>query len=327
MRADVNKLMGGELGSWLDSQQDMRAQAKKNASNRWTIATVVVLPLLAFLWFGPDWGSGMKIMISAVGIGGGYAWGYMPIAKAKQAIKIGINSAIARELGLYYSHEVHAGSEFDDAKRFGLLPSHDRSDFEDQWSGDIEGHHFKLYEAHLEERRGSGKNRRWVTVFRGAIIRMEFGRKFECTTLLQRAGKYKKWFGLGGRKDRISIKGLELALIDQVHPAFEDVFDVYSNDNIEARVLVDPAYVEHLLAIEKAFDGDAVRALFAHGEVIIAIESGNLFESGHINADGDHERAEKTAKQFASLAGLAIALNKHERGDPRGHSGFGRKVS
>ena len=314
MRADVNKLMGGELGVWLDSQQNMRAQAKKTASDRWFWGSLGMIPLLAILWVFGDMSGTANMMFTAIGGGIVYFWGNMPIAAAKKEIKIGINSAIARELGLHYSYEVHTGSEFDDAMRFGLLPSHDRGDFEDQWSGDIEGHHFKLYEAHLEERRGSGKNRRWVTVFRGAIIRMEFGRKFQSTTLLQRAGKHKKWFGLGGRKDRISIKGQELALIDQVHPAFEDVFDVYSDDNIEARVLVDPAYVEHLLAIEKAFDGDAVRALFAHGEVIIAIESGDLFESGHINADGDMQRAEEAAKQFASLAGLAIALNKHERG-------------
>ncbi len=318
MRADVNKLMGGELGSWLNEQQGMRTKAKETAHNRWFYSAVILLPLLALLWFGPDWGGTMKMIISVFGIGGSYAWGYAPIQKAKKEIKIGINSAIANELGVQYAHDVDPGSEFDAAKTFGLVPNYDRDDFEDQWFGELEGHDFRLYEAHLEERRGSGKNKRWVTVFRGAIIRMEFGRAFRSTTLLQRAGKHKKWFGLGGRKERISFKGKELAHIDQVHPAFENVFDVYSDDNVEARVLVDPAYVEHLIVIERAFDGDAVRALFMNGEIIIAVESGNLFESGHIDADGDRERAEEAAKQFASLARLAMAFNKQERGDKRG---------
>ncbi|MEL6878307.1 MAG: DUF3137 domain-containing protein [Pseudomonadota bacterium] len=314
MRADVNKLMGGELGSWLDEQQTMRLHAKETAHSRWTIAAMVLLPALAFLWFGPNWGGTLKLMISFVAVGGGYAWGYAPIQKAKREIKIGINSAIAGEIGVHYQHDVEPGHEFDAAKTYGLVPGCDRSSFEDHWYGELEGHGFSLYEAHLEERRGSGKNRRWVTVFRGAVIRLEFGRKFRSTTLLQRAGKHKKWFGLGGRKDRVSFDGHELAFVDQVHPAFEDVFEVWSDDQVEARVLVDPAYVEHLIGIERAFKGDAVRALFSKGEVIIAIESGNLFESGHIDSDGDRERADETAKQFASLAKLALSINKVERG-------------
>ncbi len=321
MRADVNKLMGGELGNWLAQQQGMREQAKATAHNRWTIAAMILLPALAFLWFGPDWGGTFKFFISAFGIGGGYAWGYAPIQKAKREIKIGINSAIANELGIHYEHDVETGREFDAAKTYGLVPHYHRDDFEDRWFGEIEGHGFQLYEAHLERQKGSGKNKRWVTVFRGAIIQMEFGRTFRSTTLLQRAGKHKKWFGLGGRADRVSFDGHDLAFVDQVHPAFENVFEVWSDDQVEARVLVDPSYVEYLIAIERAFDGDAVRALFSRGEVIIAVESGNLFESGHIDSTGDHERAEEAAEQFASLARLCTAINKTERGGGKHQSG------
>ena len=314
MRADIQNLMSGELGAWLHEQADMRDKAKAKASSRWVWGTAILLPILAFLWFAPDFLGNFRLILSAAGAIGVAAWGYAPIAEAKKAVKIGINSAIARDLGIDYAHDVDPGQEFETAKNYGLLPRYDRSDFEDRWHGALEGHGFNLYEAHLEERRGSGKNRRWVTVFRGAIINMEFGREFRSTTLLQRAGKHKKWFGLGGRADHIDLGGHRLDYVDQVHPAFENVFEVWSDDQVEARVLVHPSYVEHLLALERAFHGDAVRAIFTHGQVVAVVQSGDLFESGSMKPSEDLRRAEEAADQFATLAKLALAINQNERG-------------
>ncbi|MCK0128636.1 DUF3137 domain-containing protein [Erythrobacter sp. F6033] len=335
MRADVQGLMNGELGDWLQQQSAMRAEAKESAHSRWTWGAVVLLPLLAFMWFGPSFSGQLKFFLSAGGAIGVGAWGYMPINAAKKTIKVGINSAIARSLGVEYAHDVEPGGEFEACRTYGLVPDYDRSGFEDRWFGQIEGHHFELYEAHLEERRGSGKNRRWVTVFRGAITAMEFGRPFHSTTLLQRAGKHKKWLGFGGRKDNVKFRGHQLDYVDQVHPDFEDVFEIWSDDQVEARVLVHPSYVEHLLAVEKAFQGEAVRALFTRGSVVIAVESNNLFESGSLNAADDEARVAEAAEQFAALAGLALAINQNERGrvlnkmdpssDLTNEGGFGRR--
>ncbi len=320
MQADVQGLMGGELGTWLDQQSGMRETAKKKSQDRWFYGLLILLPLAVYWWLMGEFTEFKFWMLAVAGIGVG-VWGYKPIAEAKKAIKIGINSAIANNLGVAYEHDVEPGTEFDAARNFGLVPSYDRSTFEDNWYGELEGHGFSLYEAHLEERRGSGKSRRWVTVFRGAIINMQFGREFRSTTLLQRAGKHKKWFGLGARKDAVNFGGHQLKLVDQVHPDFEDVFDVYSDDQIESRVLVHPSYIEHLVALERAFHGEAVRALFIRGEVIIAVESGDLFESGAMDASGDHERADEAARQFAALARLALALNQSERGRVVGQTG------
>ncbi|MDP5104259.1 MAG: DUF3137 domain-containing protein, partial [Erythrobacter sp.] len=201
-----------------------------------------------------------------------------------------------------------------EAQTYGLVPSFDRSNFEDRWYGTLEGHGFNLYEAHLEEQRGSGKNRRWVTVFRGVIIQMGFGRTFRSTTLLQRAGAHRKWLGLGGTKDSVSFKGHRLERVDQVHPAFAEVFGLFSDDRVEARVLVHPGYVEHLLQLETAFGAKELRALFRRGEVIIAVEGSDMFETGSMDASSDRARAEEAAQQFAALAGLALAINQNERG-------------
>ena len=318
MQADVDALMAGELGQWLAGQDAERKAAREKAMTRWTWGAALAFSPLAFVWLGPNWFGSWRIVMTAVIALGVSAWGYHPIAEATKAIKVGINSAIAKSFGLSYAHDVETGREFTLAKTYGLIPDFDRKDLEDRWYGALAGHSFNLYEAHLEERRGSGKNRRWVTVFRGAMIDMEFGRDFHSTTLLQRAGAHRKWLGLGGAKDTVRFKDHELGRVDQVHPAFEDTFDLYSDDPVEARVLVHPSYVEHLLALEQAFKGDAVRALFHRGQVVIAVETGRLFESGSMNAASDRDKVERAATQFASLARLALAVNQNERGRAMG---------
>jgi hypothetical protein len=270
--------------------------------------------VLAFVWFGPDAFGTFRYLGTLGGIFGVAWWGYQPIAAAKRTIKIGINAAIARSHGVEYSHDAKPGAEFAAAKRYGLVPSHDRSEFEDRWFGTLAGHSFQLYEAHLEERRGAGKNQRWETVFRGVLIQMAFGRPFRSTTLLQRAGEHRKWFGLGGTKDAVSFEGHRLDVVDQVHPAFDAVFGLFSDDQVEARVLVHPSYVEHLLRLENAFGSKELRALFTGGEVIIAIKGRDLFESGTMDASEDRMRVAEAAEQFAALAGLALAINQTERG-------------
>lgn len=314
MQAHVDTLMQDGLGQWLDEQAAMRAAAREQAASRWTWGAAILMPVLAFVWFGPDAFGAFRHLGTLTAIVAVAWWGYQPIAEAKRTIKIGINAAIARSHGVEYSHDAEPGAEFGAARRYGLVPSHDRSEFEDRWFGTLTGHSFQLYEAHLEDRRGSGKNQRWVTVFRGVIIQMAFGRPFRSTTLLQRAGEHRKWFGLGGTKDSVSFEGHRLDIVDQVHPAFDAVFGLFSDDQVEARVLVHPSYVEHLLRLEQAFGSKELRALFAAGEVIIAVEGRDLFESGAMDASEDRMRVAEAAEQFAALAGLALAINQTGRG-------------
>jgi hypothetical protein len=306
--------MAQGLEEWLAGQADMRNAASKQAASRWIWGAAILMPLLAFLWFGPALGLDLKLMLSVIGITAAGSWGYLPIAAAKKAVKIGINSAIAASFGLNYAHDVEPGDEFDTACRYGLFPGYDESRFEDHWHGTLEGHAFSLYEAHLQEERGSGKSRRLVTVFRGPLIRMAFGRPFRSTTLLERAGKHRKWLGLGGASDHVSFDGHRLDRVDQVHPAFGEVFALYSDDRVEARVLVHPSYVEQLLELESAFAARELRALFTRGEVIVAIEADDLFESGAMDPATDRARAERAARQFGALASLALAINQTERG-------------
>jgi hypothetical protein len=314
MSSDIDALMAGGLEEWLADQAQMRASARERAISRAVWSAVVLMPALSFLWFSPPVSAEIAGIATFLGLFAALWLVLKPITDASHAIKVGINAAIAARYGLTYDPVADPGVEFAAARTYGLVPAFDRSRFEDRWHGTLEGHDFDLYEACLEEERGSGKNRSYVTVFRGPVIRMGFGRAFRSTTLLQRAGKHRKWLGLGGASDHVTFERHRLDRVDQIHPAFDEVFALYSDDQVEARVLVHPAYIEHLLALEKAFEARELRALFRTGEVILVLETGALFESGGMSAARDREKAARAARQFGALAGLALAINQTARG-------------
>ncbi len=313
-RPDVDALLAGPLGQWLEQQALVREEARRSSNRRFLIAGVLVLPVLAVFWvaqmFG-DWNEELKMVLSFAGLAGGGGWAYAPRAKAIKETKRGINQAIAQSLGLTYSDEFEPGHGFALVETYQMVPRYDRSSFDDQWSGALAGRAFTLHEAHLEERRGSGKNRHWVTVFRGAILTIAFDRRFHGTTLVERNSKHRKLFG--GQKDSVTFEGHQLDCADMVNPEFEDLFTVWSDDQVEARYLVHPRYIERLVEVEHAFGGQNIRALFKGGELVLAIESENMFESGSLDPGEDRARIETCVAQFMSLAELAAALNEPPR--------------
>ena len=70
---------------------------------------------------------------------------------------------------------------------------------------------------------------------------------------------------------------------------------------------------ERLIAIEQAFAGEKIRALFKGGDLLIVLESGNLFESGSLDATDDRRLVEQSITQFTTLSDLAMRLNERAR--------------
>lgn len=311
---DADRLLAGPLGQWLEGQAAERDVARAKSNRRFLIAGPV-LGLIGFGGFATGLlGIGFTGFLFLVACMGTAVWAYKPRADAIQKVKVGINEAIAGAVGIAYSASGDGGEAFARCKAHGMFPSHDKSKFEDFWTGEVAGHPFRLFECHLqEERSDSDGGTKTVTVFRGPILSFGFARSFHGTTLVVRNGQYRKFLGLGGQKETIKVDGKRLDTVALVDPAFEDAFDVYSDDQVEARYLVHPAYCERLVAVEQAFAGKKLHALFCGGELSVVLEADNMFESGGMDARHDRAKLEKTISQFSSLARLAQVLNEAPR--------------
>lgn len=305
---DVDTLLAGDLGTWLAGQNEARKQAKSRSWKWWIAGLVIGLPLMS--GFLSDGIAGMLLGFAGfVVLAIGFTLGGIIRQKMVGTLKAQMNGELAHTLGIYYSSAASFGDEFDLADRFDLLPSYSRKTCEDLWEGEIASTRFRLYEATLIERRGSGKDARDVTVFRGVILKVHFAREFHGVTLVERQRMRMTLFG-----DSQTKQGITLDRVKMVDPRFEKAFDVYASDQVEARYLVHPAYCERLIALEERFEGKKLKALFHKGDVIVTVESENLFESGSLDPSRDRALLARTIEQFRAMAEMIVSLNERKRG-------------
>jgi hypothetical protein len=71
--------------------------------------------------------------------------------------------------------------------------------------------------------------------------------------------------------------------------------------------------MERIVGIETAFAGEDIRALFHEGDLLIALKTGDLFESGSLDSGDDRTLLERTITQFGSLVELAAKMNERAR--------------
>ena len=215
-------------------------------------------------------------ILGVVVIAGGLWLAYRPLAKAQSKGKSVLVSGLCSFLGLHFS-EAADHFEFGPFLTHRLIPGHDRRKLEDYIAGDEQEVSFQLCDAHLEERRHStdskGRSRtRYVTVFRGQLLKFSFPKPFRGHTVISRdGGMIGNFFkGFGQRGERVSLES----------PEFEKLYEVHSNDQIEARYLLTPTFMERLVELARLFRHTPQLA-FVDNRLMIAVNTGeDYFEGG-----------------------------------------------
>tara|TARA_R110002020_G_scaffold309301_2_gene525235 strand:+ start:60758 stop:61939 length:1182 start_codon:yes stop_codon:yes gene_type:complete len=155
---------------------------------------------------------------------------------------------------------------YDILESASLLPGHDSRAFEDLIKGTRADANFALVECRLET---SGDN--GGTVFQGLLFHVEYPQRFLGRTLLARS----RWWKRGkASKDLTKVRLISAEL--------DKAFTVYSNDQVEARILLTPDRLERLIALERHFSGGKLRGVFEDGHMTLALEAPNQFEAGSV---------------------------------------------
>jgi hypothetical protein len=226
---------------------------------------------------------------------GGAVIGYLPLQFVAGKTKRRLIETLCTPMGVTYEIKPSEPAAYDRLLALKLLPHPDDKTFEDMFEGRRGMSAFMLCEATLST--GSGKNRR--TVFRGQIFSIEFPRKFLGTTVVLRDSGWLNRFECP--------KGLEKVGLEDPH--FEKVFEVFGDDQVEARAILTPTFMEHLLALETAYSGDHLRCGFCEGRLVIAIEGKDRFEVGSMFSTlDDRGRAESMAGDIRAVFNLIDAF-------------------
>lgn len=239
----------------------------------------VLLPITGYidyllLWLqrsSDDGGAGLTILVAGLI----YGWVTQPKREYARGYKDKILPKLAKVFGEFI-YLADGKISMDKLKPSKIIPSFDRYKTEDYFKGTYKGVEMEFSEVKLTEQRGSGKNRKTVTTFKGLFILLDMqSKKFLGHTTLQRnKSKISEWF----KEKSSKMKRARMA-----DPEFEKMFDAYTTDQVEARYLIDPLMIEDLKVLYEEYDGKGMSAAWYDSKMLVLISSShNHFEPAKI---------------------------------------------
>ncbi len=284
----LGELYAQEIGPWLESQEGRRRKAQ-------LLRLIIMgggfagLALFVYLVATRDWGDGWFIaaFFAAFAI---FVAGNVPLMKLAADVKNEVMGKLAAHFGFTYDPKPASSDmpKFDD---LGLMPTHSGTSFEDGLSGEIKGVPFRMTEAHLTKRTGTGKNKKTVTVFRGLLLSVPSGRPAD-----ERSA-------FCSRDAEAQLDVDTISAVDMGDPDFDAAFKVHASDLQTARRLFGSRARQALQKLAARSDVENLRGGFIEGDLIIAIARGdNSFEvTGLGQRLADPGRVQAMVEQFAIL--------------------------
>jgi hypothetical protein len=244
--------------------------------------------------------------VLAIGFALSAWWAWVPIQAVATATKSQSLRTIAQAISCNYDMTGFVPDGIEHFTSLSLLPSFDRSDYQDRFTGTHHGCDFAFFDGHLERKVRTNKSTSWRTVFRGQLICIDFPKKFLGTTVVRRDK------GLFNFMDRWGTSLQRVGLGDS---RLEKAFEVYADDQVEARYLIHPVFMERLLDLETQFKGKNLRCAFFQGQLLVAIEGGDKFEMGSMfRTLLDEKRVRQVVQDLSEIMRVIEAVLTAELG-------------
>jgi hypothetical protein len=192
--------------------------------------------------------------------------GYMPLNAVAKRAKAGVLGALCGPLGISYRVDGPDPPWFASYRPLHLLPAYSDKGFQDFFTGRRGQVDFALCGANLHE--GSGKNRH--IVFQGQLFRLVTPRRLASQTVVLRNTGWMKRFECPSGLQPVGLED----------PNFNKAFAVFGSDQVEAREILTPTFMQRLSDLESGYAGQHIRCAFSQTELLIALEAPNRFEMG-----------------------------------------------
>ncbi len=291
--------------------RNLEAQRRNTVYGIAALSAIAVFGLLGFIYheelatrFGISENViAISAMLALVG-GGGLA--FAVYTRIRDMVKAALVAPTCAFLGLDYSLKGDGFplTRFDEG---GILPKYDKSKLQDRIRGSHDGVAFELCEAHLEvvstTRRSGNKETEYQRVFDGLLLIYHFPKSFRGHTVVV---PDRTWLGnkIAGRKH-----GERVMLED---PRFEEIYAAFSDDQVEARYLLTPTFMERLTALAEHLSArNALAFAFQDNDLLIAFHSKvGHFEGGSLFKPLENpERSKQLLEELRMIYDLVERLN------------------
>lgn len=238
-----------------------------------------------------------------------YAWVTKPRRDYKKAYK---NELLPDIAGLFgeFVYDAKGKIPMSELKPSKIIPRHNVYESEDMFIGNYKGVEINLSEIRLARKAKNSS----VTVFQGLAILLTHGaRKFYGHTILVKdKSKFGEWF----KKQTSSLKRANM-----VDPEFENMFDVFTNDQTESRYLFNPLIIESLKKISENTSSHGMMVAFYNDNVLLLVGSShNHFEPAKLEVSATNEKELITLKrEFSQVLDLVDKLSLYDPKTRRRH--------
>ena len=270
--AELNSRLAPTLRELNTLRGDFIEQVKARSITRIPIGTAIGIALWALAQRNDDPpGLFGFILFVIVGALGGEVWAaHKPEREYRQIYKERVLPQLAAGVG----NLTYRPASKDRVTRLGaerVLPDYDVLQADDEIAGTYDGMPLEIIEVRLRQRR----NKKSRVVFDGLLIGIALPRGLTGTTVVMPdRGLWENF--------KTRWRGGPLEPVRLEHLEFEQRYEVYSTDQIEARALLTPAFMERFMALAKS-SGFSLPGGMAEGNLLVvalpkAFGTGDLFE-------------------------------------------------
>lgn len=197
-----------------------------------------------------------------------------------------------------------------------ILPSFQKHRLRDGITGRHRGVDIRICEAVLtrvrDNSRGKSVDKKSEEAFDGLLLAYDFAQPFSGNTVVL---SDMTW--LGNKLMGLAQSGERVTLED---PAFERQFEVYSNDQVEARYLLQPRFMERLVSLADRLDARKRMSLaFRGNRLLVALRTdADFFEGGGVLKDAtDRQRADELLSEIQMIFDVVDVLDLGEHRSAR----------
>ncbi len=229
-----------------------------------------------------------------------------PLYYCRKKVKPQIMPDFANFFGSFsYTYE----GVIDDAvlRQSDLFGTYNRNIGDDSFSGIYDGVRISIAEEKLLQVKRDFRNFEIKkSIFGGVCILFEMNKNFKGrTVVLKDRGM------LGNALNKVS--GLQNVKLED--SKFEKYFEVYADDQIEARYLLTTAFMERMLKLRDLYGGKSIQFCFNRNTLLLAIPTRqNMFEANSFfRSNVDKQKIDLVFEQFYTVFSIVNLLKLNQR--------------
>jgi len=257
------------LRPFLKTKEDFR---KKYVSRFWLLVLIslFILPCavigvyLLDRYFSQDINAGFLYMLFVVVI--------FIIQTPYRTYKKKIKNDVMENFISYFNdfkYEQGKGLSVDEIADSYIFPRADIYDADDCFCGFHQGVPLRVCEQILKKVYHTKHGNREKTVFQGIAIELKMNKNFNGKIVVLKDAGFFNHFKKFKDLERITLED----------PSFEGLFEVYGTNQVEARFLLTPVFMERIVKLKTLYKGKSIQFSFYDNKVLIAVDTRqNMFE-------------------------------------------------